>query len=129
MYYDVYMPTFFPTLPALLTMKDICVIISKGVYKPCRVSVYKITTSRIEYEHIIYYCLWKDARIAYNLKSCSLTHYRYHILQLSFCSYDNKHGDTTSGYVTLLVINVILIVDRKRHPPTVQYDKYRYMMK
>ena len=41
------------------------------------------------------------------LTTCSLTHYRYHILQLSFykycshrSSYTSRYGDATSGYYT-----------------------------
>ena len=96
-----------------------------------RVSVYTITSSRIEYEHIIYYCLWKDARIVYNLKSL-------HVPSLTTGTTSCNCPSTNTVVIiapilvgmvmllvgiTLLVINVILIVKRKRHTPTVQYDK------
>ena len=94
-------------------------------------SVYINTTSKIEYEHIIYYCLWKDARIVYNLKSL-------HVPSLTTGTTSCNCPSTNTAVIiapilvgmvmllvgiTLLVIGVILIVKRKRHTPTVQYDK------
>ena len=96
-----------------------------------RVSVYINTTSKIGYVHIIYYCSWKDARIEHNLKSlhvpspttgttscnCPPTNTAVIAVPITISMVILLVG------ITLLVINVILIVKRKRHTPTVQYDK------
>ena len=87
--------------------------------------MYINTNARIEYEHITYYCLWKDARIVYNLKSL-------HVPSLTTGPSINTAviiAPILVGMVmllvgiTLLVIGVILIMKRKRHTPTVQHDK------
>ena len=79
----------------------------------------------------MYYCLWKDARIVYNLKSL-------HVPSLTTGTTSNNPPYTNTVLIiasilvgmvmllvgiTLLVIGVILIVKRKRRTPTVQYDK------
>ena len=77
------------------------------------------------------YCLWKDARTVYNLKSLFVPS-----LTTGNTSYNHPSTNTTViiapilvGMVmllvgiTLVVISVILIVKRKTHTPTVQYDK------
>ena len=93
--------------------------------------MYINASSGIEYEHIIYYCLWKDAQIVYNLKSL-------HVPSLTTGTTSCNCPSTNTAVIavpitismvillvgiTLLVTNVILIVKRKRHTPTVQYEK------
>ena len=82
--------------------------------------------------HVISFSSWKDARIVYNLKKS------LHVPSLTTGTTSCDCPSTNTAVIkalilvgmvmllvgiTLLVIGVILIVKRKRHTPTVQYDK------
>ena len=97
----------------------------------CGVSVYIKTKSRSEDEHIISFCLWKDVRIVYNLKSLHVPSLTTGTISCNCPSINTAViavPITISMVIllvgiTLVVINVILIEKRKRHTPTVHYDK------